>query len=337
MFLALICAQVTSSLSRGSYWFQDSSIEPLAQPTLVLSIFLNAYDWVERMREHPIYAPNHKEMDWLTFVHAPWTMNQTDDQYELRRMKKCQLNFNSNEVIPCNAVVNNENSHNNPVYELMMDGSGTAYKSILDLRADKIRNFLSAADWDEVFSFVPIKYENLVKANGLALVLEIIKEKTGIASETCQTSGMDLFYDVPNYERISTSNNSEYISWMNENIDWQTEELVGYHPEPIHYDEILIGTALANDKQIFNEDGTFNVEYIESRLNDKGNEISDKNEKEKYESLLMHVPEVSDKYGTKVTHKTAIDIEDAVEAEESNPLTEQKTTVPKWVPLHRRP
>jgi len=63
--------EVTTSLARLGKWFQDEQLEFSKSPTLVVSAFLNIYDWVDLMRQFPLHAPNHENMDWHTFVTTP--------------------------------------------------------------------------------------------------------------------------------------------------------------------------------------------------------------------------------------------------------------------------
>ena len=73
---------------------------------------------------------------------------------------KCIANYTWNEVIPC-AEGDFEliNGYARYMYELMHDGSGRAYSSIIDLRREKILNFLTMEKMRGVKSFHPTRYE----------------------------------------------------------------------------------------------------------------------------------------------------------------------------------
>ena len=77
------------------------------------------------MRQNPLHAPNHENMDWRAFVTSPWIMNrsQSDLIFETKG-KLCQWGFNYSEVIPC---LLSSKFQKDPVYELKREFLSYSY------------------------------------------------------------------------------------------------------------------------------------------------------------------------------------------------------------------
>lgn len=105
------------------------------------------------------------------------------------------------------------------MYELMHDGSGRAYPSIVDLRRDKILNFLTMDGMMGVKSFHPTRYEDLYK-DGTAALIEMLEGETGRKAkcEPIEGKGVVKHKEVP----------KAFIRWMNEFVDWDVEGMIGY-------------------------------------------------------------------------------------------------------------
>jgi len=235
---------VTTSLSRPSFFFQDEKENTSSQPTIVLPIFLNPYDWVTIMRSDPQYMPNHmKTKDWKEFVTKPWTIEKRSKQDEELwlginedpNMNVCQMNFKYNEIISC--IKDNEElpdgiseEHYFASYELRHDGSGKPYNSIVDMRAEKINNFMSVMEWEDVVLLLPVQYESLVQGGGFHPIEKIILEQTGLES---QCDSVEDSFNAPIFWK--TNYDQAYMNWMQEYIHWETEWLIGY--DVIHYDK----------------------------------------------------------------------------------------------------
>merc|ERR1712127_227152 len=67
-------------------------------------------------------------------------------------------------------------SGHKPIYELKQDGSGEPFASILEMRAAKIKNFLSLKDWDWVQDSIPVRYEKLLSEGTDFLISQIEKK-----------------------------------------------------------------------------------------------------------------------------------------------------------------
>jgi hypothetical protein len=230
---------VRSGLSRWKHWFQFdgdySSYQSVGgkaeRKTVVVAQFRHAYHWVEAMRVKPHHAPAHFDLTWQEFVKRPWTMpagegklgNVTLTGTETET-HMCQHNFHPHEVVPCRMMemgVVESGGIDVPVfavYEMRSDGSGMPYDSILDLRADKIKNFLSIADFDGIQDLFPVQYEQLVR-NGTATLIHNLEEALGVQAH-CSPTNPETF--------PSRALPPEYVKWMKEHVDWETEALIGY-------------------------------------------------------------------------------------------------------------
>lgn len=213
--------EVTTSFSRLGTWFQDRSLEFSKNPTLVICAFLNIYDWIYLMRQNPLHAPNHENMDWRTFVTSPWIMNrsQSDLIFETKG-KLCQWGFNYSEVIPC---LLSSKFQKDPVYELKRDGSGKPFKNILRLRSAKIRNFIATKKYKNVHGHLTVKYENLVQNNGFKNLVELITSEIGMPSH-CDLSKISLSMPLES----NAMHDKNYVDWINKEADWIAEKKIKY-------------------------------------------------------------------------------------------------------------
>jgi hypothetical protein len=194
----------------------------------VVAQFRHVYHWVEAMRVKPHHSPEHFNLAWQEFVTKPWTMptSQGEDGDVIlpgteNETIVCQHNFHPDEVVPCMEMesgVMQSGLEIFPVYEMRNDGSGKSYDNILELRADKIQNFLSIADFDGIQDLFPVQYEQLVR-NGTATLIHNLEEALGVKAHCSPIDPQNL---------PSRSLALEYVEWMKEHVDWETEALIGY-------------------------------------------------------------------------------------------------------------
>lgn len=221
---------VRNGLARWKHWFQfdgdyssyQSDGGEAKRKTVVVAQFRHAYHWVEAMRVKPHHSPNHFDLGWQEFVTRQWTMprNETVPGTETET-PTCQHSFHPHEVVPCLEMemgVSESGVDVFAVYEMRHDGSGMPYDSILELRADKIRNFLSIADFDGIQDLFPVQYEQLVR-NGTATLIHNLEEALGVKAHCSPTGPQTL---------SSRALPPEYVEWMKEHVDWETEALIGY-------------------------------------------------------------------------------------------------------------
>ena len=81
-------------------------------------------------------------------------------------------------------------SEHQPFYEMRNDGSGRPYDNIMEMRTDKIRNFLSVANYKGVADLWVLQYEYLV-LKGTQHLIDRIEEWTGIPPR-CQAKPPQL-------------------------------------------------------------------------------------------------------------------------------------------------
>lgn len=208
--------------------------------TLVVAEFRDPYQYVLAMVDKPRRALAHRQMDWYTFVTTPWTTKRapSDLKYAHGNGRDCRANFKFNEVVPCekNPAPNEyltekplrfqENPEHRkpiqdiPMYELRRDGSGLPYPSIVDMRADKIRNHvLEVRDYPFVEDVLIVRYEELLH-QGTASLLKQITEITGTKPHCDATP--------PQPDRPQRQVPDDFKQWMNEHVDWEAEALIGY-------------------------------------------------------------------------------------------------------------
>mmetsp|Transcript_12014 Transcript_12014/g.25387 ORF Transcript_12014/g.25387 Transcript_12014/m.25387 type:complete len:234 (+) Transcript_12014:114-815(+) len=196
------------------------------------------YDWVEAMRERPHHAHDHIDMEWKDFVTKPWVGPRGPaDQQKLHKAKEegrqieysgCLAGYKFDEVIPCSEADSIANEgYSTYMYELMHDGSSRAYGSIIDLRREKILNFMQVPKFHGVRAFFPERYEAL-NLRGTADFLRELEEVTGLKAkcEPFKGSGVVKHKEV----------DPDYVRWMNKFVDWSAEGMIGYVPrEPEEY------------------------------------------------------------------------------------------------------
>ncbi|KAL3782924.1 hypothetical protein HJC23_004903 [Cyclotella cryptica] len=132
-------------------------------------------------------------------------------------------------VIPCSEL--DRNMYNGTrngrkvgvTYELNQDGSGRPYDSILQLRSDKIKNFLNVSEYDAVHAFFPVQFEFLV-TRGTSELINELENVTGYKAKCKRADPQQL------KER---KYKESFINWVNEHLDWNTEKLIGYSPKKV--------------------------------------------------------------------------------------------------------
>ena len=199
-------------------------------------MFRDPYDWIEAMRERPHHAHEHIGMEWKDFVTKPWVGPRK--QFDWQKMTKakeenyhmdkwgCLAGYNFDEVIPCSAHDSTlEDGYSNYMYELKNDESHRAYGSIVELRSEKIRNFVKVPTFTGVKAFFPQRYEELNKG-GTAQFLKEVESVSGLKAK-CEPflgSGKIKHKVV----------DPEFMEWMNRYHDWEAEAMIGYeNREPI--------------------------------------------------------------------------------------------------------
>lgn len=222
---------VLNRYTRFKHWFQyEEDIYP-ENSAIVVAMFRNPYQWVNAMQKKPYHALDHHNLSWKRFVTTPWAIERGENDKGLiesgaTKNATCVHRFNFKEVVPCTRQDRNDwrnGTHNYTnkalMYELSHDGSGTPYGSIVDLRRDKIKNFLNLRNYDAVATIFPVQYEYAV-SRGTAGLLQAIEDVTGLYAQ-CKPELAREF--------APKQLDAKYIKWMNDNVDWEVEKMIGYY------------------------------------------------------------------------------------------------------------
>mmetsp|Transcript_30620 Transcript_30620/g.46987 ORF Transcript_30620/g.46987 Transcript_30620/m.46987 type:complete len:344 (+) Transcript_30620:279-1310(+) len=225
---------VTRNLARYKHWFQYENSSRYPADTLIVAQFRNPYDWIEAMHKVPHHSPSHMNLDWKEFVTKTWTTERFGTDLNITDpLHMCQEHFYYRDIISCDLNPKPAESYdhklhyseNQPFYEMRNDGSGKPYENIMELRADKIRNFMETKDYKNVRDMWVTQYEYLV-SKGTKALLDRITDLTGID------------YDCKPYEPQNRRKRPiavDFAKYLNEHLDWDAEELIGYkkqNPEP---------------------------------------------------------------------------------------------------------
>jgi len=234
---------------------------------VVVVMFRDVLQWVEAMRTNPYHSPSHFNLTWQQLVTKPWTLDNHSEAYEDQEddkwavvgnstnesAKLCPNNgFAPRQVVPCRgASVNGillEGTGRNvtPVYELRLDGSGRPYDNILQLRRDKVRHFLSLRNWSTVQAHRLVRYEDLVSQHGegtkplvdwLETVLNVPARCSPILPPSAPMITTYVDDNANTTGCTAVRNNSrplspDYVEYMRQNVDWETERLIGFDVPP---------------------------------------------------------------------------------------------------------
>ena len=212
-------AGLKTRLSRWKHWFQANGTNYATKDAVVVVQVRNVYDWVEAMRSKPYHSPDHFDLDWRTFLSKPWTMAEPDLPPD--NTTECQNYFSRNAVVPCiRRQYQISRSRNiGALYEMSPDG--TPYPSLLELRRDKMMNFLSVESFVNVSSYALVRYEDMVE-QGTESLIRRLEAALGTTAQCDPTPGRPL-------ER-SRPLDPAMVEWMNHHVDWEVERKIGYSP-----------------------------------------------------------------------------------------------------------
>lgn len=233
---------VQKSLTRYKHWFQYENPRRYPHNTLVLAQFRNPYDWLKAMEHVPHHSPAHlrtkpnasvhaesAENDWRIFLTKPWTMERVGDDLSLPPNSKCQQEFAYKDIVSCVTEPLPDSYYNwtlrysehQPFYEMRNDGSGLPYNNILDLRTDKIRNFLSVVDYPGVADAWVIQYEYLL-SKGTEQLIRRISEWTGVKAKC------DPMPPQNRKQKKSRYVSPSFAAHIREHLNWTVEGWIGY-------------------------------------------------------------------------------------------------------------
>jgi hypothetical protein len=174
---------IRTGLTRWKHWFQENNTGYVAKRVFVVTQFRHVYQWIMAMNHLPYHSPEHYNLTWHEFVTKKWDMPKRGrDLLLLPAETSCQVGFQPHQVNPCleyaNMLIGNSSMSVRPLYEMRNDGSGQPYDNILQLRSDKIKNFLSIQHFDRVTGFAAVRLEDLVEQGTASLLKHIEQQRT---------------------------------------------------------------------------------------------------------------------------------------------------------------
>ena len=197
------------------------------------------------MERVPHHSPNHLRLaanasvdsrmsdnDWRIFLTKPWTMPRVGKDLKMRGDEMCQDNFRYKDIVSC-ALEPLPASHykhkvryseHQPFYEMKNDGSGEPYANLLELRTDKIRNFLSLGERTGIADVWVLQYEYLL-AHGTSDLIARLEEWTG---ETAQCAPKPPQQRRQKKTRVISP---DFAAHVREHLNWTVEGWIGYGVE----------------------------------------------------------------------------------------------------------
>jgi len=184
------------------------------------------------MQHVPHHMPSHlkhrRDEHWHGFLNEPMTMERIGTDRWDNLTEPCQEHFAYKDIISCATEPLPHEAYkgsipyssHQPFYEMRNDGSGKPYKNIMEMRADKIRNFLTVVDYPGVADMWVMQYEYLL-AKGTKEMIDQVAEWTGIKPK-CDP--------YPPQQRESRRVQKEMAEYIRDNLDWDAEALIGYGP-----------------------------------------------------------------------------------------------------------
>lgn len=230
--------KVKRELTRYKHWFQEPVYDRYPHDTLVIAQFRNPYDWLKAMQSTPHHMTEHnqyrKDSMWKKFLTKKWTMERVGTDRWPNQTKPCQQHFEWKDLISCQIYPMPKEdfvkkygktlySSHQPFYEMRNDGSGKPYDNIMEMRTDKIRNFLTVKDYEGVADQWIMQYEYLV-TKGTKSMIDQIAEVTGVQPK-CKP--------YPAQQRKSRPIDKKMAEFIKQNLNWTVEAMIGYGP---HHD-----------------------------------------------------------------------------------------------------
>jgi hypothetical protein len=115
-------------------------------------------------------------------------------------------------------------SEHQPFYEMRNDGSGEPYANLLELRTDKIRNFMTVADYQGVADLWVLQYEYLVH-KGTQHLVDRVAEWTGITPRCAAKPPQNR---KPKKSRTIPP---DFARHVRKHLNWTVEKWIGYEPD----------------------------------------------------------------------------------------------------------
>jgi len=179
----------------------------------------------------PHHASNHIGLKWEDFLTREWSTKRLGLDLNISKDSTCQEDFKYQEIISC-VLEPLPKSHyggriryseHQPFYEMRQDGSGKPFRNIMEMRSAKIRNFLEVRNYVGIADVWTIQYEYLLR-RGTGHLLDKIEEWTGL-NRSCEP--------YPPQKRRKRKLSRTFARYLNANLDWSAEGLIGYTQEEV--------------------------------------------------------------------------------------------------------
>lgn len=185
-----------------------------------------------RLALNASYDDPSAQNNWQLFLTKPWTMPRIGKDLKLKGDEMCQARFHYRDIVSCVAHPLPLSAYNHtlrysehePFYEMRNDGSGEPYASIMELRTDKIRNFLSTANYPGVADTWVVQYEYLLN-KGTQHLLDRIAEWTGVEPRC------EAFPPQNRIQKKSRYIDPDHARFIKERLNWTVEGWIGYQPD----------------------------------------------------------------------------------------------------------
>jgi hypothetical protein len=235
---------------RNKHFFQDAfgMYGSFQRKHVVIAAFREPVEWVAAMIEKPYHMMEHQKgfdkhdnpipLDWQEFVSKPWTMkNRSKADYKILEEKKknpfkflpCRIGMEFHQVMPCrfdpDTIPHRLHRSQNPVYELKRGGKpDEPYANILQLRSDKIVNFLLEVPLlQDLGGYLAVRFEDLVQ-NGTRAFLEQVGEMLGMPELPPECKPQDPRPEMVGRRKIPDG----LRQWIEDHLVVRTERLLGY-------------------------------------------------------------------------------------------------------------
>lgn len=184
-------------------------------------------------------------LPWREFVGRPWTTDRTAKDLEIlgsptriretMRGETCLWRYSVLDAVPCvfdanatqyPAIPDSLLRGYVPLYELRRDQSQRPFANLLELRAEKIVNFLIEVPlvYKDLGGYVAVRYEDLVR-DGTRPFLELVAGLLGLKNLPPDCTPMG-----PQPERLGRRNIPEdFRRWVVQHMDPDLEHLLGYN------------------------------------------------------------------------------------------------------------
>ena len=184
----------------------------------------------------------HDLLDWKDFVDRPLYLEERPETADDRALKLCQMGYAPDTVSPCQRNINYVpkslqnipkaflrhlpfDTHN-PVYE-HNPTNGIPFENLLQLRAEKVRNFLRLPERWEMAGIGFIHYENLL-GEKLKFLIEDISAALG-SHEDINQMKVAHCPSLPHFEKISYNLTTDFRDWITKTAEWDVETLIGFN------------------------------------------------------------------------------------------------------------